>query len=1348
MKQSNLFKFMLTAGLLTLLAALFGSAAAQTLVTINFEDPPLGTAARQVIDPYVDPTYGVTFSVDSGAGVVGLVKNSATSACVEPSDASQKLGTVSNTSDSVGLSGFPIRASFDALLTGPVTVSAQFQTGLGVPVRIRLFDANQNEVASVMETTDVAGGTCGFPGDPRSRKTISVTTDSPVAYAVMDLESETGSRVFVIDEFKFGTGPTPEPILECTAPGTGGDRADLRGVRFTVDESFYAIEMNFAASSAGTFDFDAELRRSTGFTGPADYTTLDPVITPLPATSDGLPYKTVRLDFGSVPVSGSETFTLKFVENSAPSFWFFETHGFGNDPCPNVIETNENNVAAPTERGDPAGFKVLGLPTQTINSEYTATPPQIDGAINFNEWNHSNRIPFENGYITVKNDGIRLYLLLNVLDDTIDDGSPADYYYLTFDVDGNNAITPNVDLNYGPSPSTGNMRYQYYLGPNAWTTLQPDTFSSQGRGFGCFFADGSLTFTFPFSITCNQHRVWEFGIDLAEIGAAPGEVVKMGVRVNSTTPDFTDELPAGFTTDFSNLIEVNLADSPVVVAPPPSGASLQFEPDPFEITQAIQDRQNSLPLVADKRTVGRLYIEADGSVSDIPSVVYLYGEVGGVDLPGSPMAVYHNAPVSIDRAVLADTANFQLPSSWDNAATVTFEAKARDFSGNVITSADQDLAFNTRDVPVYWVVPINTGTNTTPVLPSNTEIASQESYLETIFPVSDVRFVRKEWEAIGPTTVGQTINELNDYYDVTGLAWVLSIIFTGEQPFDLPDQIYGFNATGGGISDPVWLGGDGRVSRGFRGSSREGTMAHEINHNLDRSTNGTWGRHVPNGCGATGPDPSWPYLNDDIQEVGFDTRTPWVSGAGTQDTALPRNYPDIMSYCQSDDLAGNPSGQLPTKWISPYRWTQLYNNAFQSTQLRTADLISQIEEVYYLRGQLNVDGSGSLDSLLIQPGLPTVEIKPGDYAIDILDENDTVLESIPFFAIFTDIEGGPLEMVNFNFKIPVQEGATQIVLRLGDKVLDVIAMSDNVPTVELISPNGGESWVESGLIEWKAADADGDELRVSILYSPDGGKMWHPVAGNQTGTSYEVDPSTLPNSDNGLIKLIVSDGFHSAEDQSDEPFAVKAGIASGPTVSILAPAENGIFPSGASILFSGDGSDEEDGPLDEALFIWTVNETPFGQGRNVEAVLPDGEHEIGLTVMDSDGNVATTTITIFVGKPAVETGEISVTVLAEGATEAFTFSLGEAEALTLNANETDTWSKLLPGRYIISEELPADWEVSEIRCDGRPVQSEVELPEMVIDLAAGESVACIFEHAPVTDPPVTNYQLYLPFLRR
>jgi hypothetical protein len=855
----------------------------------------------------------------------------------------------------------------------------------------------------------------------------------------------------------------------------------------------------------------------------------------------------------------------------------------------------------------------------TISSTYASTPPNIDGKLDLGEWDYANRLDFEHGYLTVKNDGIRLYVLLNVLADTADDvGISPDYFWLTFDVNRNAAIDANVDMNYGTQPGTTNIRYQYYLGPNQWTGIQPVTRSARAKGFGCFWSDGSFTLLSlnPIRFRCTRHRVWELAIDLSEISAAPGDTLKIGFRVASSSPNFTEDVPVNFSGNFSNLISVLLA--PTTLPGANASATIVFDPKPIEVTQAIQDRDNTLPLVRDKATVARVYVDVNNALTAQPVIAYLYGSVGSVDLPGSPLATLYSAPTTIDRSKLSNTANFALPTTWDEGS-ITFSARARTLFGAEITSSNTTLTFNLRDVPTYWYLPVNTGTNTSPVLISSAEMASQRSYTEAVFPVSKINWVQKPWTAIGPTTVANTINALNSYYNNAVIAWILSLIFTGQAPYTLPDQIYGFTPSGGGISDPTWIGAAGRVARGYRGSSREGTMAHEINHNLDRSTNGTWGRHVA-GCGAAGPDPNWPYANDDIQQVGFDTRQPW-SDTAAQVSVVPSNFPDYMSYCQS--------GKLPTKWISPYRWSNLYNNFSVPFNTLMLSRLQDIQPVFYISGEINEDGTGELYPSLIQPGIPSDIVEPANAAVVLRNSMGDLLHATPFFVDFLDDPEEPFLTTYINLQVPAIQGTAKIQLVYLQDILDEIEVSDHPPAVTITSPNGGEVW--SGGMEtvtWDASDPDGDPLTFNLLYSPDNGFAWYPVVSAITGNSYDVDVSLLPAGNSARMRVVASDGANTAQDDSDATFVVTD---QGPVVTILAPADGSNWQPGTPVLLQGEATDLEDGDLPDERYLWMLEDDVLGLGRTATAFLESGFYTFTLYVTDSDDNISLATVEVFVG---------------------------------------------------------------------------------------------------------------------
>jgi hypothetical protein len=886
--------------------------------------------------------------------------------------------------------------------------------------------------------------------------------------------------------------------------------------------------------------------------------------------------------------------------------------------------------------GDRA-FALTGIqpPFPLASSGFT---PTIDGRIEVGEWNLGERIEFSDGYVTVRNDYPRLYVLLNLtgLDQRDDD----DAYRLVFD-----NVSDGTQVEYFPDleHANGNLRYMILPEPTAFVP-----FSSRAASFDCHLGDGSLAFG-P-TPRCDEHRVFEFAIDLAEIGRRGASNVRMGIELRPSGAD-------GFGVPFglparSTPIEITLAPA----GPPPwfptSGTEIALQAQPLELTQAIQDRHNSLPLVADKKTVARVYAEMNqtgGGFFAVPfqtSIVSLYGRRGNTDLPGSPLTIVHAAPnrFLIDEEQLDHTANFELKGSWTRG-TLVFRAVVRDLFNREDASGDHVKPFRSSRRPTFWVVPINTGTDAAPNLPANAQITAQEDYTKATFPVPFISFVRRPWQDIGATVLANVIADLREYRRDTVMAYVQGFLSTGSEPFVLPSQIYGFTPNGGGVASPTWCSGAGHVARGFRGTSREGTMAHEITHNLDRSDDGSWGRHVdgclpanPTPCNT--PDPEWPFVNDDIQEVGFDTRLPWVDTTA-QASVVPDEFPDFMSYCQSDDLPGFAFLFQPTKWISTYRWKMLFSRfsdgaGFAAGGSAAAEAsVSDVVDVLYVAGEIRDEfqPSGSLDPILAQPGLAPESVPAGDYAVDLLATDGSVLSSQSFFISFVDVEGEPLDVVPFAFRIEApEEQVKTVVLRHGARTLDSVEVSRLAPQVRVVAPSPGNVWgggIE--IIEWEAVDGDSTSLSFVILFSTDGGATWLPLARNLSGSSHQVDSSALPGSEAAKIRVIATDGFNTVSADSERTFSV---VASPPQVEIVSPvAADSPLELGNLIEFLGQAFDADPTPIPDDAFVWSVEDRVIGSGREILVSLEVGVHQVSLRVFGASGTVGEDTVDIQVVRP-------------------------------------------------------------------------------------------------------------------
>lgn len=404
----------------------------------------------------------------------------------------------------------------------------------------------------------------------------------------------------------------------------------------------------------------------------------------------------------------------------------------------------------------------------------------------------------------------------------------------------------------------------------------------------------------------------------------------------------------------------------------------------------------------------------------------------------------------------------------------------------------------------------------------------------------------------------------------------------------------------------------GRVSAGKVPGQK--TMAHEVAHNIGR-------RHVPSqaddpNCSNPGSaDESYPNDTGKLDTYGLDTSTDPA-------TVLPAddNY-DLMSYCSP-------------RWMSLYTYEGLSDSFSPGPVAAEPQKAALSADGAYLRVAGRIY-AGEMRRLrpFYQISLPTGSSDhAGSGAFSIVLQNSA---GQPLFTRYFDpIAHGdtPGDEGSFQETVPFAAGTAGIVIKQGDTVLATRLVSSHTPVVTITAPNGGESWPGSGsrAVTWTAGDADGDPLYFALQYSRDGGTTWQPVGVNLTGTTYLVDADSLAGSSRALMRVTVTDGVNTSQDESDGTFVVAH---KGPEVYLASPIAGSLVAPGRLVELDGLATDVEDGPLADSSLVWTSNrQGVLGTGRHLTlTTLERGSHTLTLTATDSDNLSATSSATIYVG---------------------------------------------------------------------------------------------------------------------
>lgn len=388
----------------------------------------------------------------------------------------------------------------------------------------------------------------------------------------------------------------------------------------------------------------------------------------------------------------------------------------------------------------------------------------------------------------------------------------------------------------------------------------------------------------------------------------------------------------------------------------------------------------------------------------------------------------------------------------------------------------------------------------------------------------------------------------------------------------------------------------------------------------------------------------------DFDEVwGLDQRFIEESNPINQLVVLnPREVFALMSYCIRRDNR-NSQGY----WMDSVYHQKIIDilssklNASNNIGYAESEIFSRVPSLLFF-GIVKFSEDGEATGVDLLPlstrnRPPEMSNYEGNYALEFRDDADRTVRSVSFQTFMPregiafsngDLQSGREAYFAFQVENPPEYDELVFLLK-GEEVASFMA-SLNSPSVSILSgPNSGQNISSDSFLNlsWASDDADDDDLVHNVYYSVDGGLNYELLRLRTEETSLSIDAGNLKGSDHARIGISVSDGIRSSFVETPI-FSVEKHR---PEVYIGTSSSDHEFTMPETVLLQAWGSDKDDnGPLS---YSWQSNiDGDLGNGDTLS--LPSGNfasgsHTITVTVTDSDGMSATTSVDIQINQEPV-----------------------------------------------------------------------------------------------------------------
>ncbi|GLR17610.1 PKD domain-containing protein [Portibacter lacus] len=239
-----------------------------------------------------------------------------------------------------------------------------------------------------------------------------------------------------------------------------------------------------------------------------------------------------------------------------------------------------------------------------------------------------------------------------------------------------------------------------------------------------------------------------------------------------------------------------------------------------------------------------------------------------------------------------------------------------------------------------------------------------------------------------------------------------------------------------------------------------------------------------------------------------------------------------------------------TLWLDVFQYTKVYEHlsktkykiSFRDNEKSSYKWVSNKKDIpefmtyktISLSGKYNISKGKATIDFVKEKGVGFTDYTDGGYLIvEAVDKDGKVISKKGFNPTPEKVTCFPIDKslpISFLTSIDFPENSNLKSLRIleNDEVIGEYIVSENAPSIALLSPSANDTIIESIELRWQASDLDSDDLTYSLFYTPGDLNDWQ-MKGITKEQMMKFNTSELTSGPSPTFKVVASDGYHETE---------------------------------------------------------------------------------------------------------------------------------------------------------------------------------------------------------------------------